>query len=273
MNKMMNILLPTDFSENSRNAAVYALQFFEGIPCSFHFLHVSPISRDKMSNGHQVMPKGIKKKFDKLIEFVNSIKKNPEHHFQTSYKVNYLIEAVRNQVAEKNIDLILMGTKGASNQKEIILGKNTSDVIMKVKCPALAISENAVYKPHQEILFPTDYKIRYSAKMLDSLRSFTSLSKTSVKILELYTTDKEPNDDQLLNKENLHNSFTPEIPEVQTFYSVKDSDPKVLFRANKNVDMIVMAAKNLNLCQKLLKNHNNHQIPFIRKLPLLILHD
>lgn len=270
---MMNILLPTDFSENSRNAAVYALQFFEGVPCSFHFLHVSPISRDKMSNGHQVMPKGIKKKFDKLMEFVNGIKKNPEHHFQTSYKVNYLIEAVRNQVAEKNIDLILMGTKGASNQKEIILGKNTSDVIMKVKCPALAISENAVYKPHQEVLFPTDYKIRYSAKMLDSLRSFTSLSKTSVKILELYTTDKEPNEDQLLNKENLHNSFTPEIPEVQTFYSVKESDPKILFRANKNVDMIVMAAKNLNLCQKLLKNHNNHQIPFIRKLPLLILHD
>lgn len=72
---MMNILLPTDFSENSRNAAVYALQFFEGVPCSFHFLHVSPISRDKMSNGHQVMPKGIKKKFDKLMEFVNGIKK------------------------------------------------------------------------------------------------------------------------------------------------------------------------------------------------------
>lgn len=270
---MMNILLPTDFSENSRNAAVYALQFFEGVPSSFHFLHVSPIPRDKLSNGHQIIPKGIKKKFDELLEWINGIKKNPEHHFQISYKVNYLIEAVREQVAEKNIDLILMGTKGVTNQKEIILGKNTSDVIMKVKCPALAISENAVYKPHQEILFPTDYKIRYSAKMLDSLKSFTSLSKTSVKILELFATDKEPNDDQLINKENLCNSFTPEIPEVQTFYSIKDSDPKVLFRANKNVDMIVMAAKNLNLCQKLLKTHNNHQIPFIRKLPLLILHD
>ncbi len=269
----MNILLPTDFSENSRNAAAYALQFFERIPCSFHFLHVSPATQEKLANGHQIIPEYVQEQFEDLMSWINEIKKNPEHHFQISYKVNYLIEAVREIVAEKNIDLILMGTKGASNLKEIILGKNTSDVIMKVKCPALAISENAVFKPHQEILFPTDYKIRYSAKMLDSLKSFTNLSKTSVRILELYTTDKEPTEDQLLNRENLKNSLSPEIPEIQTFYSIKDSDPKVLFRANKNVDMIVMAAKNLNLCQKLLKNHNNHQIPFIRKLPLLILHD
>ena len=37
---MMNILLPTDFSENSRNAAAYALQFFKDTPCNFYLLHV-----------------------------------------------------------------------------------------------------------------------------------------------------------------------------------------------------------------------------------------
>lgn len=271
--KKMNILLPTDFSENSRNAATYALRIFEFTPCSFHFLHVSSPIHDTLVNGHQIVPEAVQENFDDLMSWINKLKNNPAHHFQISYKVNYLIEAVREMVAEKNIDLILMGTKGASNQKEIILGKNTSDVIMKVKCPALAISEKAVFKPHQEILFPTDYKIRYSAKMLNSLKAFTSLSKTSVKILELYATEKEPTENQIINREKLKSSLFPQIPEIQTFYSIKNSDPKVLFRANKNVDMIVMAAKNLNLCQKLLKNHNNHQIPFIRKLPLLILHD
>ena len=270
---MMNILLPTDFSENSKNAVAYALEFFKETPCTFHLLHVSPPHFETLSPGHQSIPKPIQEKFDDLLTWVNNIKVNPNHHFSICHKVRYFIEAIREKVSEKNIDLILMGTKGASNQKEIILGKNTSDVVMKVKCPTLAISENAVFQPHKEILFPTDYKIRYSAKMLESLKNITRLSNTSIKILELYSNESEPNLDQLNNKNSLKNSLIPEVPETQTYYSLKDPDPKLLFRTNRNVDMIVMAAKNLNLCQKLLKDHNNHQIPFIRKLPLLILHD
>ena len=41
---MKNILIPTDFSENSWNAIVYALNFFEGTPCNFYFLHVNTIN-------------------------------------------------------------------------------------------------------------------------------------------------------------------------------------------------------------------------------------
>jgi hypothetical protein len=37
---MKNILLPTDFSENSWNAISYAIQFFEDIKCNFYLIHV-----------------------------------------------------------------------------------------------------------------------------------------------------------------------------------------------------------------------------------------
>lgn len=270
---MMNILLPTDFSENSKNAVAYALEFFRDTPCTFHLLHVASPRFEPLNYGHTSMPENIKERFDDLLKWVNNIKVNQNHHFSICYKMRYFIEAIREKVTEKNIDLILMGTKGVSNQKEIILGKNTSDVVMKVKCPTLAISENAVFRPHKEILFPTDYKIRYSAKMLESLKNITRLSNTSIKILELFSNENEPTVDQITNRDSLKNSLKPEMPETQTYYTQKDPDPKYLFRTNRNVDMIVMAAKNLNLCQKLLKDHNNHQIPFIRKLPLLILHD
>lgn len=273
---MMNILLPTDFSENSKNAASYAIQYFKEVPCTFHFLHVSPGAPEKLSNGHQTMPEDIQEKFEDLLSWIEQMKINKDHHFRICYKVNYLIEAVREKVLEKNIDLILMGTKGISNQKEIILGKNTADVIMKVKCPALAISEKAVYKSQQEILFPTDYKILYSKKMLDTLKMITNFSPTNFKILELYSTEQDPDEDQKNNKESLLDSLSEfdVYPAVQTYCPTKILDSTSQFKLNKQVDMIVMAAKNLNLCQKLLKDQNNStQIPFIRKLPLLILHD
>jgi nucleotide-binding universal stress UspA family protein len=269
---MMNILLPTDFSENSKNAAAYALQFFEEVPCNFYLLHAYPASGLAIGANPNIIPAEVQEKFDHLLEWLNGIRKNPEHTLHTSFKVNYLIEAVRQQVEEKKIDLILMGTKGATNKKGAIVGKNTSDIMMKVKCPAMAISENAVYKTYKEILFPTDYKIHYNPKMLETLMVFKNFSKASIKILELFNSDKEPSEEQEANKSFLQKSFSPDTPQVQTFYSSQSSDTTSLFETNPNVDMIVMAAKNLNLCQRLLRNNSQTQIPFIKQLPLLVLH-
>ncbi|MGB5319420.1 universal stress protein, partial [Eudoraea sp.] len=35
----MNILLPIDFSKNSRNAIAYAMELFKNEKCKFFFLH------------------------------------------------------------------------------------------------------------------------------------------------------------------------------------------------------------------------------------------
>ena len=153
---MMNILLPTDFSENSRNAAEYALQFFKDTPCHFHLLHVLPVPADKMATGYMSMSPAIKENFEKLLTWLESIRTNPKHTYHTCFKADYLINAVRAKCQEKQIDLILMGTKGKTNNEGVVIGKNTSDVMMKVKCPVLAISEFASYKEHKKILFPTD---------------------------------------------------------------------------------------------------------------------
>lgn len=268
---MRNILLPTDFSSNARNAAAYALHFFKEIPCTFHLLHVIPAPLDTLGTGHMTTSPEIQKNFEELSDWLTSIKINPEHKFSISFEANYLIEAVRSQVLEKNIDLILMGTKGSTNKAGSVVGKNTSDVMMKVKCPVLAISQNAVFKGANEILFPTDYKIPYPSKMLGTLDKILSLSKASMKVLEIYSGDKEPSPEQLSNKKFLQDFFEPNLPELQTYYPTGDGYSDSLFTAN-NPDMIVMAAKNLNICHKLLRNHQTNQIPFVNQLPLLVLH-
>lgn len=268
----MNVLLPTDFSENSKNAAAYALQFFKDTPCNFHLLHVIPVPTDKLVPSYVNMSPTVKDKFDKLLDWLESLKTNPNHHFKICFKATYLIDAVREKVQEKNIDLILMGTKGRTNKQGAVIGKNTSDVMMKVRCPVLAISENASFKQHKHILFPTDYKIHYGSKMLRTLLNLASLSKANVKILEIFNSETEPSQEQLENREFLQDTFSPKIPVLQTYYASKEHNPKKIFIANRNVDMIVLAAKNLNLCQKFLKNDEQENIPFINQLPLLVLH-
>lgn len=269
---MMNILLPTDFSENSRNAAAYAVQFFKDTPCNFYLLHVFPVPADKLATGYMSMSPAVQENFDSLLTWLESIRTNPEHNYQVCFKSDYFIDAVRAKVQEKQIDLILMGTKGKTNNEGVVIGKNTSDVMMKVKCPVLAISENASFKEHKKILFPTDYKIHYGSKVLRTLLNLTSLSKAHVKILEIFNSETEPSAEQLENREFLQDSFSPRIPVLQTYYTSLDQNPKKIMVTNRDVDMIVLAAKNLDLCQKFLQNEENENIPFINQLPLLVLH-
>lgn len=269
---MMNILLPTDFSDNSRNAAAYALQFFKDIPCNFYLLHVISVPPEELSTGYATMSSEIKKKFNELLQWLETQKTNPNHQFHVCFKVDYLIEAVRAKVAEKKIDLILMGTKGSTNQQGVVIGQNTSDVMRKVKCPVLAISEHATFKEHKEILFPTDYKIHYGNRMLRTLLNLASLSNANVRILEIFNSENEPSAEQIENREFLQDSFSPKVPSLQTYYASREHNPKKIFVLNRNVDMIVLAAKNLNLCQKFLQNDQDDNIPFINQLPLLVLH-
>ena len=41
----MNILLPTDFSSNSWNAILYAIEFYKTVECNFYILNVCIIDR------------------------------------------------------------------------------------------------------------------------------------------------------------------------------------------------------------------------------------
>ena len=47
----------------------------------------------------------------------------------------------------------MTGTKGATGLKEATIGSNTGDVITKVKCPLLAIPEDAEYTALKETAF------------------------------------------------------------------------------------------------------------------------
>ncbi len=269
---MMNILLPTDFSENARNAAAYALQFLKDTPSNFYLLHVAPFPGKDLGTSYVTIPPDVKEKFDEMLGWLEKMKTNADHHFHICFKADYLIEAVREKCSEKKIDLILMGTKGATNDQGAVIGKHTSDVMRKVKCPVLAISEHATFKEHKEILFPTDYKIHYGSRMLRTLLNLASLSNANVKILEIFNSEKEPSPEQQENRDFLQDSFSPKVPVLQTYYATKEQSTKKIFVSNRNVDMIVLAAKNLNLCQKFLQNDQDDNIPFINQLPLLVLH-
>ncbi|WP_109299413.1 universal stress protein [Aquimarina sp. AU474] len=279
---MKNILIPTDFSENSWNAISYALSFFKKVRCNFYFLHVSPHQK-VLGNGsfydskNQVLDKVVdrdKKQMERLLKRIQKLPLNEKHSFFTSIEYIFFVDTIRKQIQEKNIDFIVMGTKGASGLKEKTIGSNTGDVITKVKCPVLVIPEEAKYSKLKEVAFPTDYNIYYKSKVLSTIYNILSINHAALRVIHVAKKEQELTNLQKKNKDFLQNYFEGNIKNSFHFLS----NPKIeeaiqCFVESRDIDMITMVAKNLNFFQRILFHPTVEKISYHINVPFLVLHE
>jgi nucleotide-binding universal stress UspA family protein len=278
----MNVLIPTDFSENSHNAIRYALDYFADIPVNFYILHISlndSSNRDEepdlffetVSDNNTIQGS-----FASLQEEIKTFKllaKNSGHQFFAIFENILLVEAIRKQVEEKEIDYILMGTKGASKTNRNEIGSNTSDVITKVKCPVFVIPENARFKNIKNISFLTDYNCIYRNKVISRLSEALHLQKAALRVLHIRSQNAILNAAQTDNKGFLH-YFFKDVKHSFHFTENKNIEAGVQdFVETWEIDLIAVVAKNLNLTQRLLFKRVNPSISYPYEVPFLILHE
>lgn len=279
---MKNILIPTDFSENSWNALKYGLEFFNDTPCNFYIIHVTQITTYAIGDTplyptDSIIEKSILKQAKSaLIQLLKKIKKlppNKKHKFYTISNYNFFIDAIRNQIKEKNIDLIVMGTKGASGLSEVIVGSNTGDIITQVKCPVLIVPEKAVFNIPKEIAFPTDYNIFYQPNILKSILEFVKMYDAAIRILHITKKDEKLTEFQLENKDYLNDFFLDEKHSFHRLTSKKIETGVQCFVESRNINLIIMIAKNLNLFQRILFKPTVEEISYHIEIPFLVLHE
>lgn len=195
---MRKILIPTDFSECSINAIRYTMELFKYDRSDLYLLHAyaDEVYEDKAvldRTGLEVVKKNVLEhsvhELDKILEQMNSLAPNPRHKYHSKAVFGVMIDAVNDFVEAENIDLVAMGTKGASKDKEITYGSQTLQIIKYVKCPVLAIP--ACYKDFnpQHFLFPTDYLVPYVQRELKLLS--TTVKNLAARITLLYVSKFE----------------------------------------------------------------------------------
>ncbi len=279
---MMHILVPTDFSENAWNALKYGVNLYKDIECTFHLLHINPIpAYSAAGTSVKVSSRMVKENvldsskvsFDQLLMRVDKIIPSKKHRFATISSYNFFVESIKRHVENKKIDLIIMGTKGASGLKEVTMGSNTGDVLTKVKCPLLAVPENAVYKIPKEIAFPTDYHLSYDLKVLDTLINMANMYQSNLRVLHISKKGESLSDVQIENKEFLRD-YLQDVD--HSFHSLTGSDLETAvqcFTESRDIDMIAMVAKNLNFFQRILFRPKVEQISYHTDIPFLVLHE
>ncbi len=279
---MLRILIPTDFSKNAWNALKYGLELFRKERCTIYLLHVNPLppysgagTSIKASTQmlRETMLAESEKGLKELLEQINEIIPNELHTFMTIALYDFFVDSIKREIQDKQIDLIIMGTKGASGLKKVSLGSNTGDVITKVKCPLLAVPEKASYKIPKEIAFPTDYYINYDIKVLDTLIGVVNRYGSNLRVLHITKRGEELTREQLQNKDFLHDYLRGVTHSFHTITGTKLETAVQCFVESRDIEMIAMVAKNLNFFQRILFRPAVEEISYHIEIPFLVLHE
>ena len=193
-----------------------------------------------------------KRQIEALITKINTLKLKGNHTFIPILDPNNIVEATRNQIKIKKIDLIVIGANDIPSKGQITRNSISEEIITKVKCSVLVVPEIAVFTRLKEIVFPTDYTNYYEAKLLHYLTSKSGYDNAAVRFLYLNKCCETLNKEQLWNKETLQDYFTDK---QHSFYAEINSNLEESleqFINEKQIDLIVLAAKNLNLLEQIL---------------------
>ena len=281
---MKRILIPTDFSPNSKNAIRYALDLFQDTSCQFYILHVNVEGSDFVEKpayelGTNVLvkkePKSINKKIKDLEKFISSISSKRKHHnFTTIREHGTFLNSIRKQILEKQIDLILMGTHGASELKEFFTGTRSGDVITKVEADVLVIPDKAKYEGFEKLVFPIDFEITYNDTILQKAANLISSQKTQIKLLYVTKSHIPLFEEIEQRQKSLVERLSKLLPNPISFQRVasrKIEDGVRIFGESINADLIIMISKDYGLFQKWFLDTAVEEVSFETSIPLLSL--
>ncbi|MAN60123.1 MAG: universal stress protein, UspA family [Flavobacteriaceae bacterium] len=276
----MNILLPTDFSENSKNAIRYALDFFKGHSCTFYFLNVQKAHEYVTGDILSASPKSsvydaiMADNKAALTDFMKAFEKayaNQEFTFQAKVDFDNFVDAINQAVSLYDIDLIVMGTNGATNANEVLFGSNTLTVIREVDCPLLAIPEAISFQPVKSVLFSLHHGDDLQKEVMEPLFRLLKLhGSPHVQVLDI-------DDDAIANptEEEDHNIATVFSGTDHSFHALTGIPTAVAIDAFVQLfhpGLHAMFVVRESFLERFVFGSEISQVSYETRVPLVVLH-
>ena len=277
------ILIPTDFSKNATKALRYAMHIYKNESCDFYLLNVFSASGSVMESlmnmepGSELYETAKRQSEDGLAKIYDMIvmteDENPKHNFNTITTFNNTVEAIKEVVEKKDIEMIVMGTKGETHSKTTAFGSTAIQVMEKVRnCPVIVVPLNAKAIIPKEIVFPTSYKTHYKRRELNYLIDIAKNADATVIILHI-SEEEELSKAQEENKQLLE-EILDDTKYKFHFLSHNSVEAAInIFVESRDSDLVAFINKKHAFFGSILSNPLVKNISFQSKVPILVMHD
>lgn len=277
---MKTILLPTDFSDNSWKAIEYALQLFKKEDCKFYILHALEEQASVPSAG--VKSKRITKMIqdsrtkvsqddlNKVLEKVQKHSKNSKHTFEAKLVIGSLLNSVQTFVDKTNIEIVVIGNKGASALKKVTFGSNAAQLVLKLTCPIIAVPESANANQITEIGFATDYAIEYYGDGLNLLKEIALTNNAKLAVVNIVNKSSGTVSELDIKREVLKNTLKPLHLDYYTLTDVPVEIGIHVFSESRKLGMLALITKKRSFFEKLTTKSHSKAISHNLDVPLIV---
>lgn len=279
---MKNILLPTDFSPNAENALNFAVEVVRKVKGNlilFHAYSVQLIDPNMPAeiylSAYQEEEKSAKESLEELSKKI--IDSNKDENGNNLFTVEavvtqgLVVDEVLSMTEEYKIDLVIMGTHGASGITELILGSNTASVIEKSSVPVLAIPYNAVYKEIKNIVYAYD-DIKSGLPSFQKLLEFAKIYDSEITLLHIIESEKNTEELNKKEFEKIKQSITYEKVRLELVKEEKVLEGINDYICSNPVEVLAMAVRKKTLLDKIFSRSLTKKMAYHTKIPLLALH-
>jgi nucleotide-binding universal stress UspA family protein len=248
---MKRILVPTDFSEFADKALQTAVAIAQKSGAELFLLNANemavaalPIAEyyyyDKEKE--QSYLQMVNESLDKTLQRIASDMDLGDVKISTLVESGLLVDVIEEVCKREQIDLVVMGTQGATGTKEMLVGSNTEKVVRNAPCPVLSVP-NKAYSGFGTIVFPTTLRPD-QATAFKKLAMMQQVFDGKIHLLYLNNPAHLPDDEAIVNrKDDMVNDAG--LKNVEIFMgeqNVFDEENAILqFAKNQNADLIVMA--------------------------------
>lgn len=271
----MKILLPTDQSDNARHALNYALQLYKGEEVEFVLFQSfdipaytdAPLPLDSL---------GTEEIERILVHEVQSLRKEHEgstFRFSTKVLAGSLSFNVEQMVEEDGVDMVIMGTKGASGIAAALIGSNTADVIQTASCPVLAVPEGASLAAPSKILFATDNKGLSSPDIIDPMLSIAKKYDAEIHLMNVLDEGKMSSVEEAVAGLKLDH----QLEGVKHSFHFENSNDKAQaiedHLSKHQIEMLGVVPRKNNFFDSIFHRSVTRKLALHTKVPLLAMHD
>ena len=258
----MNVLLLTDYSTNALHAHKYAINLFSQSKVDYFLLHsCHQMNNEKKGQDNELEQKRSLKNLRQIISGNKNI--------IPICSSKRLIDAIRECIDNHDIDLVVMGANGHSNNSTHQLGKNTKSTATKIKCPVLIVFNNCTIKTPHKVAFPVDYTDRLQESCIKKIKKLPSINQIEIDVFEI-----NKNTTVSFLEEHSKKILHKGLKKLKTTY-VKDVNFNVSTlrtEDNSSFDLISFAAKNLSVNHIVFDQLRQLNAEFNNHPPLYILH-
>jgi nucleotide-binding universal stress UspA family protein len=276
---MKKILFPTDFSEASKNAFVYALRLAESIQAEVVTIHVYQLPQanyiDVSEYLNEIYDVEALRNFENYKDEIPILSAIAEENNLDHIKISHvlilgnLLPEIKKITENENFDFVVMGTKGAMGLRETFFGTIATKVMNEVKALVLVIPQHCQYRPIKKMLFITQYKTEDTESFIKVL-SISEIFQAHVDCLRVASSHHETKIDcredwglLIENKDVIFHSITAD-----------DIEGIILnFIDLYKIDFIAMHVYHRNFFEKLFEISLSKKLAFHINVSILGIHE